>query len=59
MYALDFEEFLWGMGVSNELTENMRSFLNSKTVIPQAVNSQMMNYYVLNELSVYNMFTVK
>lgn len=45
MYALDFEEFLWGMGVSNELTENMRSFLNSKTVIPQAVNSQMMNYY--------------
>lgn len=45
MYALDFEEFLWGMGISKELTESLRSFLNSKTVIPQAVNSQMMNYY--------------
>ena len=45
MYGIDFEEFLWGMGISEDMIENLCRFLKSKTVIPEAVHSQMMNYY--------------
>ncbi len=45
MYGLDFEEFLWGMGVTDEMIESLRSFLEEKKVIPDAINNQMMNYY--------------
>ena len=47
MYGVDFEEFLWGMGISEDMTGNLYKFLHSNTVIPQAINSQMMNYYRL------------
>ena len=45
MYGVDFEEFLWGMGISEDMIGNLFRFLNSKTVIPEAINSGMMNYY--------------
>ncbi|MCD8216861.1 MAG: ATP-binding protein [Clostridiales bacterium] len=45
MYGLDFEEFLWGMGISEEMTGNLCNYLVSGTVIPEAINSQMMSYY--------------
>mgnify|MGYP000245628134 CR=1 FL=1 len=45
MYPLDFEEFLWGMGITEDMIDNLRGYLHSKTVIPEAVHSQMMNYY--------------
>lgn len=45
MYGLDFEEFLWGLGVTEDLIANIRDFLNSKSVIPEAIHSQMMSYY--------------
>jgi len=45
MYGLDFEEFLWGMGISEALIDNIRGYLESRSVIPEAINSQMMNYY--------------
>jgi predicted AAA+ superfamily ATPase len=45
MYGIDFEEFLWGMGISEDMTGTFKGFLHSKTVIPEAINSQMMNYY--------------
>lgn len=45
MYGLDFEEFLWGMGISDEMIKSLCQYLNSKTVIPEAVNSQMLSYY--------------
>ena len=45
MYGLDFEEFLWGMGIAEDMTDNLRRYMASKTVIPQAINSSMMNYY--------------
>ena len=45
MYGIDFEEFLWGMGISEEMIGNVGGYLESKTVIPAAINSQMMNYY--------------
>ncbi len=45
MYGLDFEEFLWGMGISEDMIESLRSYLDAQNIIPEAVNSQMMNYY--------------
>ena len=45
MYSLDFEEFLWGMGISEDMIGNLCGYLESKTVIPEAIHSQMMNYY--------------
>lgn len=45
MYGVDFEEFLWGMGISEDMIRNLLGFMHSKTVIPEAINSVMMNYY--------------
>lgn len=45
MYGMDFEEFLWGMGISEELISNLYKFFDGKSVIPNAVNSQMMDYF--------------
>lgn len=45
MYGLDFEEFLWGMGISEDMIGNLLEHLHSKTVIPEAIHSVMMNYY--------------
>ena len=45
MYGIDFEEFLWGMGISQEMIEQIRNYFYSRTVIPEAINSQMMYYY--------------
>ena len=47
MHGLDFEEFLWGIGISENMIENLCGYLHSKTVIPEAINSRMMNYYRL------------
>ena len=45
MYGLDFEEFLWGMGISADLIDALHGYMDSKTAIPEAVHSQMMSYY--------------
>ncbi len=45
MYGLDFEEFLWAMGVKDEMVESLCEFLDRKKVIPESVHKQMMNYY--------------
>lgn len=45
MYGLDFEEFLWGLGITEDMIKTVRSYLNSKTVIPEAINVQMMHYF--------------
>ncbi len=45
MYGVDFEEFLWGIGISSDMIDNLRGYLNSRTVIPESVNSQMMKYF--------------
>ena len=36
---------LWGMGISEDMIGNLCGYLESKTVIPEAIHSQMMNYY--------------
>ena len=45
MYGVDFEEFLWGMGISEDMIESISGFLYSKTAVPEAIHSRMMNYY--------------
>ena len=45
MDGLDFEEFLWGMGITEDLIETLRGYLESRTAIPEAIHSQMMAYY--------------
>ena len=45
MYGVDFEEFLWGMGISEDMIESICGFLYSKTAVPEAIHSRMMNYY--------------
>ncbi len=47
MYGLDFEEFLWGMGMSEEMTNAVRPYLETKKEIPTSIHSQMMRYYRL------------
>ncbi|MDO5100316.1 MAG: ATP-binding protein [Eubacteriales bacterium] len=45
MYGMDFEEFLWAMGISQDMIKELRNYLDTKAVIPEAINTQMMNYY--------------
>ncbi|MCH5147774.1 MAG: ATP-binding protein [Clostridiales bacterium] len=44
MHSLDFEEFLWAIGVGEQTIDYMRSFFESKEKIPPAVNEQMLSY---------------
>ena len=45
MYGIDFEESLWGMGISEDMIMNLCGYLDSKTAIPEAIHSQMMKYF--------------
>lgn len=45
MVGLDFEEFLWGLGISEDLTQSLRGFLHDHTVVPTAIHTKMMQYY--------------
>lgn len=45
MYGLDFEEFLWAMGITDDMIKDIREYLNSKEAVPDAIHTQMMNYY--------------
>ena len=45
LYGLDFEEFLWAMGISSEMVSFLKDSLSSKAIIPGAINSQMLSYY--------------
>ena len=45
MYALDFEEYLWSMQVSDDMVDSLKSMFDDKKVIPEAVHTQMMNHF--------------
>lgn len=42
MYGLDFEEFLWSQGIGEELLDFLRVAFQNRSVVPKAVNEQMM-----------------
>lgn len=45
MHGLDFEEFLWGMGISPSMVDELKGYFISKSVIPESIHLTMMNYY--------------
>lgn len=47
MYGLDFEEFLWGMGLSEDIIGSLHGYLKEKKEIPKAIHTQLMSYYRL------------
>ena len=47
MYGLDFEEFLWGLGLSEDIISSLYGYLNDKKEIPKPIHSQLMEYYRL------------
>ncbi len=47
MYGLDFEEFLWAVGLSEDMTDSLASYLENKKEIPGSIHNQMMGYYRL------------
>lgn len=44
MFALDFEEFLWALGVNDESIGILRPYLTNGERIPDAINKKMFEY---------------
>ena len=44
MHSLDFEEFLWAIGVNDDAISYIKTFFESKELIPAPVNAQMLKY---------------
>ncbi len=45
MHGLDFEEFLWGMGITEDMIGFLKNSYDKKTVIPEAIHNKMMSLY--------------
>lgn len=45
MYGLDFEEFLWGLGLSEDVIHSLYSYFESKKEIPTSIHKQMVQYF--------------
>ena len=45
MYGLDFEEFLWAMGITEDMIDSLRRCLIKKEMVPESINKQMMAYF--------------
>ena len=41
MYPLDFEEFLWANGITDQVIALLRSCLNEEKVVPEAIHNRM------------------
>ena len=44
MWSLDFEEFLWAMGVGADLIETIREFRTGENKIPEAIHQKMTEF---------------
>ncbi len=45
MHGLDFEEFLWGQGISADMIDSVREYLSRKKPVPDAIHNRIMGYY--------------
>lgn len=45
MYGLDFEEFLWAMGIDEGKIESLKYFFDSRSVVSEDINSTVMNLF--------------
>ncbi len=44
MTALDFREFLWAIGIGDDVITNIRGYFDRREEVPNAINSKMMEY---------------
>ena len=44
MYSLDFEEFLWAKGISEDAIDNLKGFFNRHEKIPEEIIKRYQNY---------------
>ena len=44
MHSLDFEEFLWAIGMSAEAIGHVREYFNNLLKVPESIQTQMMKY---------------
>lgn len=44
MFSMDFEEFLWALGISDETFNFIRSFYDKKIPVPESANKKMLEY---------------
>ncbi len=44
MFPLDFEEFLWSLGISSETIRMLEKYMNGEPKIPDAIHDKMMEY---------------
>lgn len=42
MYGLDFEEFIWAMGITGEMLAELEQLFRTRRPVPQAVHNRMM-----------------
>lgn len=45
MYGLDFEEFLWSVGISEDMISTLHGYIDTRTKIPDSIHKKMMEYY--------------
>ena len=45
MYPLDFTEFLWAMGISDDMIRDVASYKDGMRKIPDGINSAMLKYF--------------
>lgn len=45
MYPLDFEEFLWGASVSDEIIDLLKRSIREKKTIPEFIHERMLEYF--------------
>lgn len=43
MYPLDFEEFLWASGISEQIIDSLKKYLQEEKPVPQALHDKMWN----------------
>lgn len=44
MHSLDFEEFLWALGISENVISNLKTYFDNPTKIPESIHSSMTTY---------------
>ncbi len=47
MHGIDFEEFLWGINITEDMIASLQSYFEHPAPIPDAINNKMMEYYRL------------
>jgi predicted AAA+ superfamily ATPase len=45
MYGLDFEEFLWAIGITEDMIATLRTSFENYTPVPSAIHESMMAYF--------------